>query len=252
MSLRPWTRFRRASDCWSRSNGREIGIFNVEGEYFAVGNRCPHKGASLCKGRIVGLVEATGPGDYQYSRRGELLRCPWHGWEFDLRTGRSWCEPDRTKVRSYELKVEPGGALIEGELRAETFPVIDRKAICCPRSLKTVDQLSNKSALGGVSGVQARESAAVACFVGLLSSAQAEDGSGIKVVEAAKKEGKVVVYNMALGRSLLHGGPQVVRSEVRNSGREPRPPCQRARRAHPHRAGGRPLSGRRRKWSRRP
>src|SRR6478609_7888308 len=42
-------------------------------------------------------------------------------------------------------------------------------------------------------------SAAVACFVGLLSSAHAEDGSWDKVVEAAKKEGKVVVYNMALG-----------------------------------------------------
>ncbi len=111
-------------------NGREIGIFNVEGEYFAVGNRCPHEGASLCKGRIVGLVEAAGPGDYRYSRRGELLRCPWHGWEFDLRTGRSWCEPDRTKVRSYELKVESGGALIEGELRAETFQVtIDKEYV---------------------------------------------------------------------------------------------------------------------------
>jgi nitrite reductase/ring-hydroxylating ferredoxin subunit len=111
-------------------NGREIGIFNVEGEYFAVGNRCPHEGASLCKGRIVGLVEATVPGNYQYSRRGELLRCPWHGWEFDLRTGRSWCEPDRTKVRSYELKVESGGALIESELRAETFQVtIDKQYV---------------------------------------------------------------------------------------------------------------------------
>jgi nitrite reductase/ring-hydroxylating ferredoxin subunit len=103
--------------------GREIGIFNVEGEYFAVGNRCPHEGASLCKGRIVGLVEASEPGSYQFSRRGELLRCPWHGWEFDLRTGKSWCEPDRTKVRSFDLKVESGGALVEGELQAETFPV---------------------------------------------------------------------------------------------------------------------------------
>ena len=111
-------------------NGREIGIFNVDGEYFAVGNRCPHEGASLCKGRVVGLVEASEPGSYQYSRRGELIRCPWHGWEFDLRTGKSWCEPDRTKVRSYELKVEPGGALVEGELRAETFPVsIDKQYI---------------------------------------------------------------------------------------------------------------------------
>lgn len=105
------------------ANGRDIIIFNVDGEYFAVANRCPHEGASLCKGRIVGLVEATEPGAYQYSRRGELIRCPWHGWEFDLRTGKSWCEPDRTKVRRYDLKVEPGGALVEGELRAETFPV---------------------------------------------------------------------------------------------------------------------------------
>jgi 3-phenylpropionate/trans-cinnamate dioxygenase ferredoxin subunit len=107
--------------------GREIGIFNVGGEYFAVGNRCPHEGASLCKGRVVGLVESTEPGSYQFSRRGELLRCPWHGWEFDLRTGKSWCEPDRTKVRSFDLKVESGGALVEGELQAETFPVVIEK-----------------------------------------------------------------------------------------------------------------------------
>jgi nitrite reductase/ring-hydroxylating ferredoxin subunit len=107
--------------------GREIGIFNVGGEYFAVSNRCPHEGASLCKGRIVGLVESSEPGSYQFSRRGELLRCPWHGWEFDLRTGKSWCEPDRTKVRSFDLKVESGGALVEGELQAETFPVVIEK-----------------------------------------------------------------------------------------------------------------------------
>jgi nitrite reductase/ring-hydroxylating ferredoxin subunit len=103
--------------------GRDIGIFNVGGEYFAVGNRCPHEGASLCKGRIVGLVESSEPGSYQFSRRGELLRCPWHGWEFDLRTGKSWCEPERVKVRNYDLKVESGGALVEGPLQAETFPV---------------------------------------------------------------------------------------------------------------------------------
>jgi nitrite reductase/ring-hydroxylating ferredoxin subunit len=103
--------------------GREIGIFNVDGEYLAIGNRCPHEGASLCQGRIVGLVESSEPGSYRFSRRGELLRCPWHGWEFDLRTGKSWCEPDRTKVRSFELKVEAGGALVEGALQAETFPV---------------------------------------------------------------------------------------------------------------------------------
>ena len=69
--------------------GREIGIFNIGEEFFAVSNRCPHEGASLCKRRIVGLVESSEPKSYQFSRRGELLRCPWHGWEFDLRTGKS-------------------------------------------------------------------------------------------------------------------------------------------------------------------
>ena len=103
--------------------GREIGVFNIAGEYFAIGNRCPHNGASLCKGTIVGLVEASEPGSYRFSRRNELIRCPWHGWEFDLRTGRSWCEPDRTKVRSYDLTIESGGTLTADSLVAETFPV---------------------------------------------------------------------------------------------------------------------------------
>ena len=102
---------------------REIGIYNVAGEFFAIADRCPHEGASLCKGRIVGLVESSAPGTYSYSRRNELIRCPWHGWEFDIRTGKSWCDPHRTKVRSFETNVEEGAVLVEGELRAETFPV---------------------------------------------------------------------------------------------------------------------------------
>lgn len=103
--------------------GREIGIFNLAGEFFAIANRCPHEGASLCKGRIVGLVEADEPGSYRFSRKDELVRCPWHGWEFDIRTGKSWCDPRRTKVKSYDIKLEDGGAIAETELRAETFPV---------------------------------------------------------------------------------------------------------------------------------
>src|SRR5262249_418009 len=62
--------------------GREIGIFNIGGEYYALSNRCPHMGAELCKGWIVGLVEPGEPGEYKLVRRGEFIRCPWHGWEF--------------------------------------------------------------------------------------------------------------------------------------------------------------------------
>lgn len=103
--------------------GRPIAVFNIGGELFGILNRCPHQGGNLCEGRLIGLVESDEPGEYRFSRKGEILRCPWHGWEFDLRTGRSRCEPDRIQVKSYDVAVEHGSDLGEGPYVAETFPV---------------------------------------------------------------------------------------------------------------------------------
>ena len=103
--------------------GRDIAIFNVDGEFFAILDRCPHQGGSLCQGKLVGLVEADRPGEYRYRRKGEIVRCPWHGWEFDLRTGKSYCDPARTWVRSFATSVESGTSLAEGPYVAETFEV---------------------------------------------------------------------------------------------------------------------------------
>ncbi len=91
--------------------GRAVGIFNVGGEFIALRNRCPHQGGPLCAGRLAGFLVSIGPGEYEYSRKGEILRCPWHGWEFDVRTGQSWFDPARTRVRRYEVTVEAGAAL---------------------------------------------------------------------------------------------------------------------------------------------
>jgi nitrite reductase/ring-hydroxylating ferredoxin subunit len=77
----------------------------------------------LCDGRLTGLVEASAPGEYRWSRRGEIIRCPWHGWEFDVRTGKSWCEPSKVRARQFNVSVAPGSALVEGPYVAETFPV---------------------------------------------------------------------------------------------------------------------------------
>ena len=63
-------------------NGRAIGIFNVKGEYYALLNRCPHEAAPLCRGRIVGMVVSSDVGKFEVLRQGEMLRCPWHGWQF--------------------------------------------------------------------------------------------------------------------------------------------------------------------------
>jgi nitrite reductase/ring-hydroxylating ferredoxin subunit len=103
--------------------GRAIVVFNVAGEFFALNNRCPHRGGSLCQGKLTGLVESPQPGEYRYSRRGEIIRCPWHAWEFDVRTGRSWCDPQRLRARQYPVSVEPGATLVEGPYKAETFAV---------------------------------------------------------------------------------------------------------------------------------
>ena len=118
--------------------GRSIGVFNVAGRFHAVRNRCPHQGGPLCLGVVSGFVEAGEPGEYRYSRQGEILRCPWHGWEFDILTGRSWFDPARVRVRSYEVAVVAGEELIAGEgaaadapgglqpgpYLAETYPVV--------------------------------------------------------------------------------------------------------------------------------
>jgi 3-phenylpropionate/trans-cinnamate dioxygenase ferredoxin subunit len=103
--------------------GREIGIFNLGGDYFALANRCPHAGGPLCRGMITALVQSDGPGHYRLARQNEFIRCPWHGWEFDIRSGQSWCDPNSMKVRQYHITVEPGEQLVKGPFIAETFPV---------------------------------------------------------------------------------------------------------------------------------
>ena len=104
-------------------NGRRIVVFNIKGEFFALADRCPHQGGSLHDGRLTGLVESSEPGTYRYSRQGEIIRCPWHSWEFDVRTGKSWCDPSRVRARQFAVSVAPGAQLVEGPYVAETFTV---------------------------------------------------------------------------------------------------------------------------------
>jgi 3-phenylpropionate/trans-cinnamate dioxygenase ferredoxin subunit len=103
--------------------GREIGLFNVDGEFFALANRCPHEGGPMCEGRITPLVQSNGPGNYSLTRKGEFLRCPWHGWEFEIRTGQSYCDPANYQLRQFKVAVEPGQELVKGPYVAETFSV---------------------------------------------------------------------------------------------------------------------------------
>jgi 3-phenylpropionate/trans-cinnamate dioxygenase ferredoxin subunit len=97
--------------------GQSIGVFNVSGSYYALRNRCPHQGGPLCLGSLKGTALPSRPGEYIWGREGEILRCPWHGWEFDVTTGRSLWQPERCRVRAYEVTVEPE------EPAVQTYPV---------------------------------------------------------------------------------------------------------------------------------
>jgi 3-phenylpropionate/trans-cinnamate dioxygenase ferredoxin subunit len=69
------------------ADGKRIVVFNLDGEFFALLDRCPHQGGPLSGGILCGLTQSEQPGTYHFSRAGEFIRCPWHQWEFDIRTG---------------------------------------------------------------------------------------------------------------------------------------------------------------------
>jgi nitrite reductase (NADH) small subunit len=74
-----------------RAGGRTIAVFRSKGSFYAIANRCIHKGASMCEGELT--------------QDGVSIRCPWHNWPFDLRSGRNALDPSET-IRTYNLKID--------------------------------------------------------------------------------------------------------------------------------------------------
>lgn len=92
-------------------DGRSVGLFNVHGQFIAVLNVCPHELAPVCLGRWSGTTAPSPPGQFNWGREGEILRCPWHGWEFDLLTGE--CLTDRRRLRRFPTSVEGGQIYVD-------------------------------------------------------------------------------------------------------------------------------------------
>jgi 3-phenylpropionate/trans-cinnamate dioxygenase ferredoxin subunit len=111
--------------------GRSIGIYNVDGHFHAIRNQCPHQLAPLCEGHIRGTTLPGPVGEFDYGLEGQVVRCPWHGWEFDVKTGRSLFNPHRCRVKSYTVYREDSEGTPQPESinsedpdpAVETFPV---------------------------------------------------------------------------------------------------------------------------------
>ncbi len=103
--------------------GRGIGLSNLDGSYFALLNRRLRAGAPLWGGQIIGLAASDEPDTYRIDKPRQMIRCPWHGWEFDIRTVQSWVDPARVRVPHFDVACETGGEIIRGAYVAETFTV---------------------------------------------------------------------------------------------------------------------------------
>jgi nitrite reductase/ring-hydroxylating ferredoxin subunit len=95
---------------------REVMVFALEGEWFAYENRCPHAGGPVCEGRIMprvtSEVHADGTvGHPQFDRDQIHVACPWHGWEFNLRTGISNMT-DRRRLRRFKVEEREDGVYV--------------------------------------------------------------------------------------------------------------------------------------------
>jgi nitrite reductase/ring-hydroxylating ferredoxin subunit len=93
--------------------GRQIGITRLKtGELRAVRNHCPHKGAPVCRGTIGGTWPPCEPGEMKYERDGEVLVCPWHGFEFDLLTGAELFQDKPLKLLMYAATERDGEVVV--------------------------------------------------------------------------------------------------------------------------------------------
>lgn len=87
-----------------RVAGREVGLFNLDGTLYALKNVCPHQGARVCLGKVVGTTLPSAVYEFRYGLEGRILRCPWHEWEYDITTGRSVFDPN-VRIVTYPIEI---------------------------------------------------------------------------------------------------------------------------------------------------
>ena len=97
-----WIRATAIADCRPGEarelvvGNRIVALFNVGGEYFALDGICPHQGGPLGKGKLAGC----------------MVTCPWHGWQFDVRTGQH--QTSRSLVHpGFPVKIEGDSIYID-------------------------------------------------------------------------------------------------------------------------------------------
>ena len=77
------------------ANGRALALFNVDGVFYALDNVCLHRGGPVGEGDLDGTI----------------VTCPWHGFQYDVRTGRNVFDPE-VGLETFAVRVEDGDVLV--------------------------------------------------------------------------------------------------------------------------------------------
>ena len=88
--------------------GRTIGVVRKDNAIYAFANRCPHHGAPMCAGKVVGTMMPSKPDEYEFSYDGLIIRCPWHAYEFNLENGESVGHTISSRLVVYPTEVRGG------------------------------------------------------------------------------------------------------------------------------------------------
>ena len=91
--------------------GVSLGVFNIGGKFYALKNVCPHLGAPLCAGKLHGTHRPSEVFEFKPDLAGRILRCPWHGWEFDVVTGKALYDKN-SRVATYACEVDENGDIV--------------------------------------------------------------------------------------------------------------------------------------------
>lgn len=98
-----------------KAGRRELGVIRLaDGRVYAVLNRCPHRGAPVCRGAVTGTLLPSDPDDLALGLEGEVVRCPWHGYEFSIRSGECLFTGNRLRLRTFPAEIKDGRVHVAG------------------------------------------------------------------------------------------------------------------------------------------
>jgi nitrite reductase/ring-hydroxylating ferredoxin subunit len=89
-----------------RLGSEEVGLVRTPNGVFALRNYCPHMGGRLCVGDIRGTMRATAPDEIVYDEEHQIVRCPWHRWEWSIETGTPVGRVTNLRVKMFPVEVD--------------------------------------------------------------------------------------------------------------------------------------------------